>query len=485
MSLYNELTHIGVFDQDAQLLEQLYSTEPDFMVGLEQMAEVYFTNTKPGKFAPPGEPWKTYYHSVLSSNGKSAEAAFEEALSKEDPALQMALSDALSKAWHMVTATAAAKGKRKNVKSREYIQVLEAMGYTFRMNECNDELEVNQAPITDPIRAEIRARLRDAGYPFVHVAEDAYTAHGWKKRYHPIKEYFDTLQYDGGAHISKLSSYFHDKDGVFETWFRRWLIGSVAKVMRGGQNAMFVLDGPQGCGKSYFASWLCPPSIRGYFIESPINPDDKDAHIRLISKWIWEVAELGSTTRKADREALKFFISQRTVTVRKAYGRYDTRKRAMASLIGTVNNEAGLLADKTGNRRFLVCKLESVDWSYADDIDVDQVWAEAQASYLAGEPWQLTVAEQQLAAAINEGYEIDDPIEGLLLKYFRVDPTATAFWTPTAEILQTLEINGLRGNTRANAMGLAAVMTKLGLEKKRRNNTQGQKVWGYEGVRTI
>ena len=484
MTLYDELTHIGVFDQDAQLLDQQYNTEPDFMVGLEQMAECYFTNTKPGKFPPPGEPWKGFYNDVISANGKSAEQAFEASLAALDPALQMALSDALSKAWHMATVISSAKGKRKNVKTREYIHVLEAMGYQFRMNACNDELEVNGEPISDPQRAEIRARLRDAGYLFVHVAEDAYTAHGWKKRYHPIKEYFDTLQYDGGDHIAKLAGYFQDKDNVFETWFRRWLIGAVAKVMKGGQNAMFVLDGPQGCGKSYFASWLCPPALLGYFIESPINPDDKDAHIRLISKWIWEVAELGSTTRKADREALKFFISQQTVTVRKAYGRYDTRKLAMASLIGTVNNEAGLLADKTGNRRFLVCKLESVDWSYADDIDVDQVWAEAQALYLAGEPWQLTVAEQRLAAAINEGYEIDDPIEGLLLKYFKVDP-ASFTWTPTAEILQTLEINGLRGNTRANAMGLAAVMTKLGMEKKRRKNTQGQKVWGYEGVQSI
>ena len=483
MSLYQELTHIGVFDQDAQLLDQLFGTEPDFMVGLEQMAEVYFTNTKPGKFAPPGEPWKKFYGAVISSNGLSAEAAFEAALAQEDPALQMALSDALSKAWHVVTVTAA-KGKRKNVKSREYVQVLESMGYQFRMNDCNDELEVNGAPITDPLRAEIRSRLRDAGYAFVHVAEDAYTAHGWKKRYHPIREYFDTLQYDGGDHIGKLAGHFQDKDGVFGLWFRRWLIGAVAKVFEGGQNAMFVLDGPQGCGKSFFASWLCPPSIREYFIESPINPDDKDAHIRLISKWIWEVAELGSTTRKADREALKFFISQRTVTVRKAYGRYDTRKRAMASLIGTVNNEAGLLADKTGNRRFLVCKLEHVDWSYAKTIDIDQVWAEAQALYLAGEKWELTPAEQKRASEINEVYEIDDPIEGLLLKYFEVNPSLPA-WTPTAEILQTLEINGLRGNTRANAMGLAAVMTKLGMEKKRRHNTQGQLVWGYEGVRNI
>lgn len=484
MSLYHDLTHNGVFDADAQLLEQLYGTEPDFMIGLEQMAECYFDNKKPSQFPPMGEPWAGMYAAVMSSNGSSAFQAVETYLKTLDPALQMALSGALSQIWQRVTATQAAKGKRKHIKTREYIQVLQHLGYEFRMNECNDEVEVNQEPITDPVRAHIRSELRDSGYAYVNVAEDAYLAHAYRNRYHPIREYLQGLSYDGGDHIGALASHFHDKHGIFPLWLRRWLIGAVAKVMEGGQNPMLVLDGPQGCGKSFFASWLCP--IDSYFIEGPINPDDKDAHVRLLSNWIWEVSELGATTRKADREALKFFITQKTVTVRKAYGRYDTRKLAMASLIGTVNNEAGILSDKTGNRRFLVCKLEAVDWAYSEEIDVNQVWAEAQAAYLSGEPWLLTVKEQQQAHEINEDYEIDDPIEGLLLKYFRVDTSVTGYhWMPSAEILQTLEMNGLRGQTRSNAMGLASVMTKLGVNKRRCQNDQGQRVWGYDGVELI
>lgn len=482
MSLYNELTQLGVFDPDAQLLDQVYGTEPDFMTGLEQMAEVYFTDKKPRQMSLTGEPWITIHQSLMSVNGKSIKKTFENAIELLDPTVKLPLWDALSKAWHRISTTKRQGGRRRRVKTVQYIHALKNLGYDFRMNTCNDDVEVNQEPITDAVRAELRCKMRDKGFELVHEMEDAYTAHAHKHRYHPIQEYLDTLSYDGGQHIAELASHFKDRDGVFGAWLRRWLIGAVAKAYEAEQNYMLALDGPQGIGKSHFAMWLGSP-LPEYFIEGPISPDNKDCHIRLVSKWVWEVAELGATTRKADREALKFFISQRTVTIRRPYARYDLRKPALSSFIGTINNEIGFLADKTGNRRFLACTLEDIDWKYTD-VDVDQVWAEAQALYLAGEPWQLTPKEAARARELNKVYEIDDPIEGLLKKYFEVD-SAMPSWTPSAEILQVLELNGLRGNTRANSMALAAVLTSLGMEKRKRRNAQGQLVWGYQGIRVI
>ena len=372
MSLYNELTQIGVFDQDAQLLDQVYGSEPDFMTGLEQMATVYFTDKKPRQMSLSGEPWLTIHQSLMSVNGKSIKKTFENAIELLDPKVKLPLWDALSKTWHQIASTQQARGKRKRVKTIQYIHGLKNLGYDFRMNTCNDDVEVNREPITDAVRAELRCKMRDKGFELVHEMEDAYTAHAHKHRYHPIQEYLDTLSYDGGQHIAALAGHFKDRDGVFGTWLQRWLIGAVAKAYKAEQNYMLALDGPQGIGKSHFAMWLGSP-IPEYFIEGPINPDNKDCHIRLVSKWIWEVAELGATTRKADREALKFFISQRTVTIRRPYARYDIRKPALASFIGTINNEIGFLADKTGNRRFLVCTLESIDWGYSKAVDVDQV----------------------------------------------------------------------------------------------------------------
>ena len=105
-----------------------------------------------------------------------------------------------------------------------------------------------------------------------------------------------------------------------------------------------VLLGAQGKGKSGLAEWLCP--VPRLFYEGPINPDDKDSLIRLINNWIWEVAELDSTTKRSERSALKHFISTKTVKVRVPYGQYDTEKPAAASMIGTINEDGtGFLHD--------------------------------------------------------------------------------------------------------------------------------------------
>jgi hypothetical protein len=364
------------------------------------------------------------------------------------------------------------------------LDALTKLGYSFRMNDCDDAIEVNGERLTDPLRAKIRKQMRGRGFKQMEALEDTYTAHAYDHRYHPIKERLQALTWDGQSHIAMLAAYFEEKhDGdVFYVWLRRWLIGAVAKVYNAEQTPMLVLDGPQDIGKSYFVSWLASP-FPGYFYEGDINTEDKDAYVRLISKVVWEVGELGGTMRRQDREALKFFLTMRTVTVRKAYGRLDTVKPAMCSFIGTINNEGGFLSDPTGNRRFLVCHLTAIDWKYAGQIDAGQAWAEAHAAYLAGEPWRLTDEERKMAREINEEYEVVDPVESLLLKYFKVDPADESSWVASSDIMTVLEANGLRGNSKANYMALAGAMRKLGCSKEKGWTGNGQRVWGYRGVK--
>ena len=97
------------------------------------------------------------------------------------------------------------------------------------------------------------------------------------------------------------------------------MLGTVGKVINHDQNFMLVLDGRQDIGKSSLVRWLCP--LPDYFIEGAIVPDDKDSTLRLIRHWIWEVGELQSTTRKADREALKNFITTVSYTHLDVYKR--------------------------------------------------------------------------------------------------------------------------------------------------------------------
>jgi len=350
----------------------------------------------------------------------------------------------------------------------------------LRYNASAHTIEVNGKQMDEGIQAEIHVKMRERGVRNMDALKDVIVYEAYQNRYHPVQACLTQalLQYDGTDHIAALAGYVTDSDGMFSIWLRKWLIGATAKILKAEQNPMLVMDGAQGIGKSEFARWLCP--LLDYFIEASIAPDDKDTYLRLASKWVWEVAELGATIRKTDREALKHFISMRQVTVRPAYARHDLIAPAMASLIGTVNNEVGILNDPTGSRRFLICHVTHIDWNYREQIDRMQVWGGAYAAYLRGESWHLSSAEALAAQAINARYEVDDAIEGLLKRYFTIDANRLDSWFATDEILEILY--GLQGVTRQNSIALGACMKRLGPERMRRKNKKGQKVWGFAGI---
>ncbi len=357
------------------------------------------------------------------------------------------------------------------------IDRLKVLGYQFRLNSCMDSIEVNGRAINDILAAEIRMKLRDEGLAKkLAAAEDAYIAEAKKNAYHPVRDYLESLEWDGEDHIGALTSHISSDDPpvryangtameLHHVYIYRWLIGAVAKVYTGAQNAMLVFDGGQGIGKSTLAHWLCP--LDDYFIEGPINVQDKDSDIRLISQWIWEVSELDATTRKADQSALKSFITKEVVTVRKAYGRHDTKKPAMCSLIGTVNNTSGFLADESGSRRFMITKLTKIDRAY-QLMNPAQIWAQARQLYLDGETWQLQGEEAQAQRDINAGYEIETVLEDWIDKYFLFNPNDTeGDGMMLADIIRAMDIDGIRlsGTERMQSMELARILTRKGARK--------------------
>lgn len=480
------LKQAGISTPVADVLAAYYPTADlrAFVTGLDWLTQTTRTLVLPTTPMPTEPPWHELAQAMQTTPaaGDLMDAVLT-TLSTWAPDLQSALCEALNERDIYLSRQPVGKRGKRNPHSTEYLKALATLGYTFRMNDLNDVVEVNATPISDGLRAQIRKQMRDQGFEYVNVMEDCYVAEAYLQRYQPVRQYLNSLTWDGDNHIAKLAAHIIDKEGVFPLFLRRWLIGAVAKACTYAQNAMLVLEGPQNLGKSYLAEWLGTACRRELYFEGAINPEDKDDKIRLASKWVWEVNELGATQRRADREALKAFLTQGTVTVRKAYDRFDMIKPALASFIGTVNNEGGFLNDPTGSRRFMVAALTTIDWSYSATLDRQQIWAEANAAYLAGETWKLTPDEYQLSEQINRGYEMDDPIESLLLKYFWVEPSNTLQWTSSMEILLTLEANGLRGGqTRANAMALGGVMAKLGVERKKRDNGHGQRVWCFTGV---
>lgn len=376
----------------------------------------------------------------------------------------------------------------RNALPEDYRKAIVSMGYHFRLNDADDTIYVNGHPLSDIDEQELFFHLGNLGFSSTEKAVQAYSTEAKENHFHPVAEYLQTLTWDGVDYIGRMAEYFEDEEGVFELYFRKWLVGCAAKVLphpRGVQNRTLVLAGNQNLGKSYVPRWLCR-DIPRYHIEGSIKPDDKDDHIRKIGMWIWEVPELGATTRKADLEALKDFQSAETVVVRKSYGRRDLHKPALANFLATVNPDGmGFLNDPTGSRRYMTSTLKAIDWRYSQDIDPKQLWAQAVALLESGYDWNLSDEEAAQATQINSQYEVESPIAQYLARYFDIDKTETQWMMPTNEIIEHLRKSEvINVGDKAATMEISKTLGRLGLTKRRITPTgYSHQVWTWFGIR--
>lgn len=368
---------------------------------------------------------------------------------------------------------------------------LKELGYEFSYNLCTGETLVNGDPINDGTAATIRVQMRDAGTSSIKAVEDIYTADAHQNRFHPVQRYLNSLQWDGQDHIAALASHVTDShepikysDGsertVFHAFLRRFLIGAVARAYRRGvQVPMLVLSGAQGRGKSFLAKWLCP--LPDMLIESAIYPDNSDHMKYLASKWIWAVDELGATTRRADIEGLKAFITKDVATFRAAYARYGSNLSALACFIGTVNDSgAGFLNDPTGNRRFAAVDLTSIERSYSTVIDTNQVWAQASVLYQAGESWTFTAEEVEASSLNAESHQATDPVTEVIARHFTIGTGNSMTADEIMDcLIKTHDFKLSKDSAFATKIGIA--MKKLEIEKER-VSVNGVRIYKYIGI---
>lgn len=357
----------------------------------------------------------------------------------------------------------------RNPKPSQILKALTDMGYSFRQNEMDDSIHVNGISMSEGIRSRILVRLNENKYRNNGLAELTWTATAYEDRFHPIREHLEGLVWDGQPHIDRLGEYVLDEDGIFNALIKAWLVGAVGKILgkrRGQYHPMLVLDGRQGVGKSRFAWWL-GSTLPQFYIASPVNPDDKDFLIRQCSMFVWEVEELGSTFRRSDREALKAFMSREGVNIRKPYGHYDIQKPVTTSYLGTINNEGGFLTDPTGNRRFRIVTVTAIDWKYATELNVDQVWAEAVHLFQSGASWELPAEVEEIINGKNQDYLAEDPIETILWGIYEVtnDP---ADKVRMADILSDIKSYNVNIDlSMANGNRIGGILTRAGLKRSR------------------
>lgn len=449
----------GMPKKSMQVLEAEYGNCAGFCTGLDVFARVLLSDQLPKQTPAFGEPWKSIYSDtvrIFQQGGGTltlSDAQYDAIDLNGRP--NTALNDAITKRQTAIAQSMALKGNKKT--SDDYKTQLSILGYDIRLNLAGNKIEVNGDSLTDFTSANIRNDMKDTGFNKSEIIEDCIMSTAKENEYHPVYEYLESLKWDGKPHIQKLAKYIQAVNiQIWPVLLRKWLIGSIMRALDGSQNPMIVLDGPQGCGKSLFSKWLCPD--KKLFREGPIDPDNRDDKIAAAEVWIWEVAELGSTTRRSDVDALKNFLTTENFTARAPYGRSNLQYKAMASYIGTINDVAGFLNDSTGARRYWVVEIDGINWKYTEEIDRDQVWAEAYAAYKAGETNALTDDEQKTIEDIDNEYRVINSVEEIIKDCFFLDPDGVNAGTFTS----FKDIRGvLRDPTRGNLSAVEASDRKI------------------------
>ena len=206
-------------------------------------------------------------------------------------------------------------------------------------------------------------------------------------RIHPVRDWLDTLKWDGTPRIETwTSAYLGAEPSAFHhTIGALWLISAVARIYRPGVKAdhMLILEGPQGARKSTAIKVLAGEA---WFTDELPELGSKDAALHMQGIWIVEIAELDAIGR-AEVSRIKAFLTRTTDRFRPPYGRYTVEVPRQCVFAGTVNPDT-YLRDETGNRRFWPLRCGTIDIA-ALVRDRDQLWAEAVHRFRAGAIWWI------------------------------------------------------------------------------------------------
>lgn len=253
-----------------------------------------------------------------------------------------------------------------------------------------------------------------------------------KKSRHPVREYLQSLTWDG---VKRMETLFCDYLGAEDSQYTRAvtkaaLIGAVARIMRPGckHDHMLVLVGPQGSGKSTTLGKLG----KEWFSDSLYTVNGKDAFEQLQGFWVLEMGEMAAA-RKTEIEALKMFISKKTDSYRAAYGRRTQEHPRQCAFFGSTN-DFEFLRDQTGSRRFWPVEVTAAGRRLAGKLTeelVDQIWAEAVEAYNAkGARWYLNAEEEALAREVQAAHTVQSDLAGMIYDFLE-KPVPVEFdtWT--------------------------------------------------------
>ncbi|MCK9326392.1 MAG: bifunctional DNA primase/polymerase [Bacteroidales bacterium] len=357
-----------------------------------------------------------------------------------------------------------------------YLLSLQPVSKVFRFNAFTSMLEIQSKAPWYKERGERGANICDediillkyfltkaVGIEFSRqIIEEAVTVVAHRRHYHPVRNYLNSLVWDGVPRLDTwLIKYGHALDTVYTRAIaRKTLCAAVRRVYEPGCKWDFVLviEGVQGIGKST----ACRILGRSWAGDMNLDPHNKDSVAMMLGKWIIELSEM-TALKWADSNALKSFITRGSDTARLSYQRHAKDYPRQSIFMGTVNPEhVGYLNDITGNRRYWVVRFNGPVDMVGLENDCDQLWAEAKAVY-KNEVLYLTGEAERLQIVETLARMPEDPMRSNVMSWANANPEITE--VTTVDILGYLGMN-LKSMTRGDQNRIAQALVETGWTKK-------------------
>jgi hypothetical protein len=307
-------------------------------------------------------------------------------------------------------------------------------------------------------------------------------------RYHPVRQYIESLAWDGCLRIDRIC---REIIGAAATplnlrLIRAWFVSAVVRIMEPGckVDTALVLVGEQSYYKSSFFRILAGP----WFSDTKMDISNKDGLLQLHSAWIHEWGEIEQVTRRKDNSEVKNFITRADDLFREPYARGTSKHARFSVIVGTTNDQE-FLTDPTGSRRYWVIPVPQpinrdllIQWR-------DQLWAEAHQAYIGGYQWWLTREEDAEREHTADQHQVEDAFQIAISKWLRTmdasrilrDNTQTSYpsgWLTSADILQSaLGLDKSRWS-HGEQTRIGVCMRRLRWHKSR-VTLNGERMWVY------
>jgi predicted P-loop ATPase len=311
--------------------------------------------------------------------------------------------------------------------------------YDVKKNEVTRFYELNGQQLE---QSNINTIYIDAKKIFPKVSREILESvlfSDYTTKHNPIKEYLNSLDWDGKDHISDLADCITSSTG--DIYYRRyglrqWLLGMIESVMDGKPNVLcLILAGKQNTGKSTFFTRLLPGPLKTYFAASQLDRGKDDEILMCQALVIFDDEFSGKS--KQDAKQMKRLLSAHNFTLREPYGRNNVTLRRLATLCGTCN-ELDVLNDPTGNRRFIVFEIiDTFNYELYNKVDKSQVFAQCMHLYNQGNTSDLDSNFLQILQENSEQFVEVSIEEEMLRKFFA--PSDYGVYFSASEIKDYIE----------------------------------------------